>query len=82
MFQTLRIIFTLLSALCVALVLPVGAFAGLTYALICVALAFVFFVIMLYFKSKQEQSNPDDAPTPDFMKSEPNPDGKTTNNDE
>lgn len=68
MFQTLRIIFTILSALCVAVVLPVGAFAGLTYALIFVALAFVFFVVMLFFKNKQEELETErTTEKPDFI---------------
>ena len=70
MFKTLRILFTLLSALCVAIVLPVGTFFGLTYALICVALAFVFFVSMLYFKGKHEETtNENQTPSADFLDS-------------
>ncbi len=66
MYQTLRIIFTLLSALCVAIVLPVGVFLSLEWAIGCAVGAFIFFVIMLYFKQKQEESNPENK-DPDFM---------------
>ena len=66
MYQTLRIIFTILSALCVTVVLPVGALLGLTWAIGCAVGAFIFFVIMLFFKQKQEESNPQ-TQEPDFM---------------
>ncbi|MBE5753676.1 MAG: hypothetical protein E7343_06425 [Clostridiales bacterium] len=80
MFKTLRILFTLLSALCVAIVLPVGTFLGLTYALICVALAFVFFVLMLYFKGKHEETlTENQTPTVDFLDSPSKNENKAEN---
>ena len=83
MFQTLRIVFTILSALCVLAVMPVGAFVGLPYALICVAAAFVFYVVMLYFKTKQEQSNLENAPpTPDFFSTPSDSEQKVSENEQ
>jgi hypothetical protein len=66
MFQTLRIVFTILSAICIAIVIPVGVFGGLTASVVCAVAAFIFFVIMLFFKQKQEESEPQPK-EPDFM---------------
>ena len=54
MLVKLRIIFTVLSALCAAAVVPVGTFFGFIGAMICIVAALMFFVIMLGFKNKQE----------------------------
>ena len=53
MHKFLRIFFTILSALCVAAVLPVGAFLGFTWAIILAAGAFLFYLLMLTFKQAQ-----------------------------
>ena len=79
MFQTLRIVFTILSAICIAAVIPVGVIGGLTAFIVCAGLAFAFFLAMLYFKGRQEQTNPETAPTPDFLTPEANPE---TNSEE
>ena len=83
MFQTLRIIFTVLSAICVAVVIPVGVIKGLTASVVCAGLAFAFFLAMLYFKGKQEQSNPElSEPTPDFLSPQPNAEEKENETNE
>ena len=46
----LQIIFTIISALFIAAVLPVGAFLGWTYAIICALCAVFFYVAMLLCK--------------------------------
>ena len=54
MFKTLRIIFTVISALFAAAVFPIGFFGGLTWALAAAVIAFVFFGLMLLCKQSQE----------------------------
>ncbi len=54
MLVKLRIFFTILSAICVAAVIPVGALLGFPWAITCVVLAFALFMIVLLLKSKQE----------------------------
>ena len=58
MFLKLRIIFTVLSAICLAAALPVGAFLDLYWALGAVAAAGVFFFLMLICKQEQEKREP------------------------
>lgn len=58
MYLKLRILFTVLSAICIAIAIPVGVTAGLTGVLICAGLAFAFYLVMLFFKGKQEALNP------------------------
>jgi hypothetical protein len=67
MLVKLRIIFTILSAICAAAVVPVGTFFGLIGALICIVAAIMFFCIMLGFKSKQEQLENPPEQKPDFF---------------
>lgn len=59
--KTLRILFTVLSALCLAAFLPVGALAGWGYAAICAAGALCFFTLMMI--CKQNQLNAERTPT-------------------
>ena len=54
MFKTLRILFTILSAICIALVIPIGAFLGWFWAIGCALFALLFFVVMLLCKQSQE----------------------------
>ncbi len=54
MYLKLRVIFTILSALCVAIVVPVGLAFGFVWAGICAVGAFLFFVIMKICKTNQE----------------------------
>ena len=49
-----RIVFTILSALCLGALIPLGIFAW-QYAVICGLGAFLFFVLMLLCKQEQEQ---------------------------
>ena len=74
--KTLRILFTALSALCLAAFLPVGALAGWGYAAICAAGALCFFALMMI--CKQNQLNAERTPTalPDENKKEEIPDEK------
>ena len=59
MFLKLRVIFTVLSAICLAAVIPVGTFWDFVPAILCAFAAGVFFLLMLFFKNKQEkQENP------------------------
>ena len=54
MFLKLRILFTLLSALCVAAIVPLGALLGWGYAAWGLLGAFLFFGLMLLCKQSQE----------------------------
>ena len=54
MYLKLRVLFAILSALCVAATIPVGVAVGFTGAVVCAALAFLFYLVMLTFKLKQE----------------------------
>ena len=58
MFGFFRIFFCILSALCVAAVIPVGAFLGFTYALFFGLGAAVFFALTVFCKNEQEKRNP------------------------
>ena len=59
MFLKLRVTFTILSAICIAAVFPVGIFWDFVPAVICALAAGVFFFIMLFCKKQQEkQENP------------------------
>ena len=68
MYKTLRIIFTLLSALCVAVVIPVGALFGFEFSIGTAIGALVFFFGMLYSKQKQEElEGEQNQKEPDFL---------------
>ena len=54
MYLKLRIIFTILSALCAAAVIPIGSVFGFVWAGICAVGAFLFFVVMKICKTNQE----------------------------
>lgn len=58
MYLKLRILFAILSAICVGVAIPVGIVLGLTGVLICAGLAFAFYLMMLTFKDKHESLNP------------------------
>ena len=55
MYKNLRIIFTVISALCIAAILPVGAFWQFNAAITLAALAGIFYFAMLICKQKQEE---------------------------
>lgn len=63
----LRIVFCILACLSVAAVIPVGVFSGsMTWALIPIAAACAFVLLMLFAKNK---SDPKPPAAPDFMNS-------------
>ncbi len=63
----LRIFFTIVSALCVAAVFPVGYLLGMEWALCLVIAAILFFVVMLFFKAKQEKKESPTEERGDFL---------------
>jgi hypothetical protein len=70
----LRIIFTILSALCLAALLPAGTFGGMPYVLICAGGAGVFFLLVLLCKKLEKGTEPPKT-TADFL----NPDNSKNN---
>ena len=63
----LRVVFTILSALCLGALLPVFAF-GWQYSVLCGAAAFLFFILMLICKQAQERAENKQEPNkPDFI---------------
>lgn len=56
MLTTLRILFTVISAVCVAAIFPVGMFLGWGFAGGCGLFAVLFFVLMLLCKQSQDFS--------------------------
>lgn len=59
MYLKLRVIFTILAAICLAAIIPIGTFWDFTPAIICAAAGGLFFLLMLFCKNKQEkQENP------------------------
>lgn len=59
MYKNLRILFTILAAICLAVVMPVTLFLGWTWSGICILCALLFFGLMLLCKQAQEkQENP------------------------
>jgi len=53
--KTLRIIFTIVSAIFIACVIPVGALVSWTWAIICAMGAILFFGLMMLCKQSQEE---------------------------
>lgn len=74
--KTLRILFTVLSAFCLAAFLPVGALAGWGYAAICAAGALCFFALMMICKQNQLNAERTPAAMPDEKQKEQIPDKK------
>ncbi|MBQ8323070.1 MAG: hypothetical protein IJX91_03805 [Clostridia bacterium] len=54
MYLKLRVLFTILSAICVAAVVPMGAFFDWIWAALCAIAAFLFYVLMRICKVNQE----------------------------
>ena len=67
MLVKLRILFTILAALCVAAVVPIGMFFNMIGAMICIVLAIMFFSIMLGFKNAQEKKENPPEERVDFL---------------
>ena len=64
----LRILFTILSAICLAVVIPAGAMFGKTWFFVFGGGAAAFFLAMLICKQKQEESEPlEKSDGPDFL---------------
>lgn len=72
MYLKLRIIFTILAAICAALVLPVGTFGGFLWAIVAVLGAVMFFLLMLVCKQSQEKREKKDAQEPSFFEPQDN----------
>ena len=67
MYLKLRVFFTILAAVFIAAVVPVGIFSW-TVAIMCALAAFICFGLMLIFKQKQQEQENADAPlAPDFF---------------
>ena len=62
--KTLRIIFAILCAVCLASLYPVGVFLDLPYVLGVVAIGGISFMLMLWCKHKQEMAEQQNEPTP------------------
>ena len=58
MYLKLRILFTILAALCLVVIIPAGALFGKIWFLIFGGAAAVFFFTMLICKQKQEENTP------------------------
>lgn len=58
MYLKLRILFTILAAICLAVVLPAGVMFGQIYFFIFGGGALAFFLAMLICKQKQEELDP------------------------
>lgn len=57
--KTLRILFTTVSAVCIAAFVPVATLFGWGYAALCAAGAVCFFALMLLCKQNTENKKPD-----------------------
>ena len=55
---SLQVVFTILSAVCIAILIPVGVFLGWVWAGICAISAFPFFMLMLLCKQSRERNAP------------------------
>ena len=68
--KTLRIIFTILCAICLAVAMPLGTFFDWLWALPCLLLAGIFFMLMWICKGaqeNQERKQTPPAPQGDFF---------------
>lgn len=76
MYKTLRIIFTVLSAVCVLPVVFLGVYVGLPWAILCALAAAAFFGLAALFKKLQEAEEERKNPPPpagDFFSPLPKP---------
>lgn len=65
MLLKLQILFTILSAICIAVIVPIGAFLSWSYAVVCILLALLFFGLMLLCKQAVNKNSPEDEPEND-----------------
>lgn len=76
MIKKLRIIFTILSAICIAGILPIGAIFGFTWAFLAVFGAGLFYLLMMICKKRQELAKGRSLDEPDFFHPQENPSNK------
>ena len=81
MFLKLRVLFTILSALCLATALTAGAIWGWTWTIILGLGALLFFMIMLYFKRAQETQEEKEADEKKFFNGAPSSPSDTPNDE-
>ena len=68
MFLKLRVFFTILSAICLGLTLPLGAMLHYIWAVVMGLGALLFFLLMLIFKQEQEKKeSANDSKSPTFF---------------
>ena len=82
--KTLRILFTLLAALCLAAFPLVGIFGGMDYIGIPILIGGVFFLLMLLCKNKQleQEEKQSAAPKADFLNPQPKTQSEKLDNGE
>lgn len=73
MLKILQIIFTVISALFLAALLPAGAFGGWQWALVCVLAALIFFVLMRICKIYTSPKENEDAEASENSENKKNP---------
>lgn len=69
--KTLRILFTIVSAVCIAAFVPVATIFGWGYAALCAAGAVCFFALMLLCKQSEENKKPEHDSQGDFLAETP-----------
>ena len=82
MAMKLRILFTVLAALCVAALIPVGTIVSWTAAIFCALGGFLFFGLMLICKQKTDETNSSATQEPQADFFHPAEQGKQSQTDE
>ena len=67
MLKTLRIVFTVIAALCVAAIFPVGTLLHWIWAVGLAVVAVICACLMLFCKRKMEEREQKENPEPDFL---------------
>ena len=67
MLKTLRIVFTVIAALCVAAIFPVGTLLHWIWAIGLAVVAVICTCLMLFCKRKMEEQEQKENPEPDFF---------------
>ena len=78
MYLKLQILFAILSAVFVAVAIPVGVALGLMGAVVCAGLAFICYLVMLTFKLKHASLNPTEEKAVDEHQEEVSSEEKST----